>query len=127
MGKRSNPKIATGLRRYIIGIHEYYAGRGMRIDSAKIKSVNETYEVMASIIEQDKDVPDYLVIAGAEHMVRVLNKRGQQISELVKTSKNEDEIEAYRKSLRDLKTLVDNQNAFISEYKGAVIDEKKEK
>ena len=122
MSKRKEPKITTGLYRYVIGIFDYYFSRGMNKDAAKVKSLDESYKVIRAVIEQDKDVPDYLVTVTAENTVHVLNKRGQQISKLIEQSKDEEEIERLRKALRDLKALIDETNLFIEQYKGAVVN-----
>lgn len=123
MTKRREPKITTGLYRYIIGIFEHYNLRGMNPKTAKVKSLDETYKVIRSVIEQDKEIPDYLVTVSAEHMVKVLITRGQNISKKLEVSKDPDEIELLRKSLREMKALVDSTNNFIENYKGDVIDE----
>lgn len=123
MAKRREPKITTGLYRYIIGIFEHFSLRGMNQKTAKIKAIDETYKVMRSVIEHDKDVPDYLVTVSAEHTVKLLITRGQNISKRLEVSKDPDEIELLRKSLREIKALVDSTNSFIERYKGEVKDE----
>lgn len=122
MTKRKEPKITTGLYRYVIGIFDHYFSRGMNERTAKIKALDESYKVIRSVIEQDQKVPDYLVTVTAENTVHVLNKRGQQIAKLIEESKDEKQIEELRNALRNLKKLIDETNTFIEHYKGAVTD-----
>ena len=123
MAKRKEPKITTGLHRFIIGIFDHYHNRGMPARTAKIKSLDETYKVIRSVIEQDKEVPDYLVVVSIEHSVSLLKKRGQQLSQKLEKATDDKEIEKLRKSLRDLKQLVDQNEVFIEQYRGEVEDE----
>lgn len=122
MASRKKPRILSSLYQYIHGIFDYFYDKGMPMHTAKAKTMNEAFYICTDICIKEKEIPDHLLVVHLENTRTHLQKRGSQIAKKLSRIKHQEEtkeeIELLRKALRDIKSLIDQINAFISIYRG---------
>lgn len=118
MSKRKPPKAKNGLYRFIQGLFAYYYDKGMPLETAKAKMLDEVYDTIRSITKADKDIPDHLLVMTMEHTVKSLQQRGYTLSQKLREEKDPKQIKILRTALQQMKKMIDECNAFISIYRG---------
>lgn len=116
--KKANP--AESLARFIHGIYEYYTDRGMSSKTAKARMIDNTLEETVRLMNQEKDVPDEMLVIMAQQFSRALNQRGAAISKTIKKKYPQGNVVPENEviPLRDIKSVKDQIDTFIETYKG---------
>lgn len=116
--KKANP--AQSLARFMHGIYDYYADRGMPSKTAKARMMDSTLEECIKLMKQEEDIPDEMLVILSQWMSRALNNRGAQITKLIseKYPKGTPVPDDILVPLRKIKAAKDEVDTFIENYKG---------
>jgi hypothetical protein len=114
-------KPADALARFMFGIFDFYRDKGMPHKTAKARMYDETLDTLFKMMREDPDIPDHGLVIALQFVSRLLNNRGVQLSNELRKSSNQNDlnhISELRKALSQLKTLKTQVDEFISAYKG---------
>lgn len=112
-------KVKFGLHRFMKNIADYYHDKGMPIKTAKARMYDETFDACYELMKKEEDIPDHALVILMQFASRMLNQRGYEITNEVKSDQDVTSDDFRVQALRQIKQIKDEIDTFIAEYRGA--------